>query len=125
MACAPFEFRRPYECPMRAFEVSGFDVGRLLALLLVTAIGLYVCYLLVAPFLPALVWALTGAVLVAPVHRAIAGWLRYPSLSAAVSVTLIILVVVVPLVWLLQQLAGTFQAGVATAQAHLGSNSLR
>ena len=110
---------------MPSFQDPGFGVVRLLALLVTTAVGLYVCYLLILPFLPALVWALTAAVLAAPVHQSIASRLRRPNLSAAISVVLLILVVFVPLAWVAQHLAATFQAGIATMQAQLASNTLQ
>jgi predicted PurR-regulated permease PerM len=110
---------------MRVFQVPGFGVVRLLALLVTTAIGLYVCYLLILPFLPALVWALMAAVLAAPVHRAMASRLRHPNLSAAISVMLLFLVVFVPLALVAQHLGSTFQAGIATGQAQLASNTLQ
>lgn len=108
---------------MRSFQESG--VVRLLALLVITGIILYGCYLLIIPFLPALVWALTAAVLAAPVHQAMASRLGHPNLSAAISTTLLFLVVFVPVVLVGQQLGGTFLTGLGNLQTQLGSNSLQ
>ena len=110
---------------MRAFQKPDLGVVRLVGLLVTTAIGLYVCYLLIVPFLPALVWALTAAVLAAPLHHAIASRLRRPNLSAAISVALLVLVIVVPVVLLGQHLAGTVQTGIATVQANFTSGDLQ
>jgi predicted PurR-regulated permease PerM len=110
---------------MRAFRDPGFGAVRLLALLVTTAIGLYICYLLVLPFLSALVWALTAAVLAAPMHQAMVSRLGRPSLSAAISVGLLILIVFVPMLLLGQRLAGTFQTGIVALQTQLATNSLQ
>ena len=73
-----------------------FDLLRGFALLVATLIGLYVCYLLALPFLPALTWALTLAVLAAPLHRRFVGRLKQPSLSAAIFVILLAMLVLLP-----------------------------
>lgn len=70
--------------------------ARMLVLLAATIVGIYVCYLLVAPFLPALAWALTLAVAFDPVHRWSEARLKRSSLSATVSVLVVVVVVVVP-----------------------------
>jgi predicted PurR-regulated permease PerM len=109
---------------MRFSEEPGVYVLRLVAMLAVTAVGVYVCLLLILPFLAALVWALTAAVLAAPIHQAVVSRLQRPSLAAAISVGLLVLVVFVPVVLLLQNLAGTFQTGIATIQAQLAGDNL-
>ena len=43
-------------------------------MLVATAFGIYICYLLAAPFVPALAWALALAVLFTPLQR----WLLIP-----------------------------------------------
>ena len=68
-----------------------FDVLRALALLLATLIGLIVCYLVAAPFLPALIWALTAAVLAMPLHRRLEKKVKHPNLAAGVSLSVLAL----------------------------------
>ena len=65
-------------------------------LLAATAVGLYLCYLMVLPFVPALTWALALAVLFMPVHRWIESAVKHASLAASASVLTISLIVVVP-----------------------------
>ncbi|MEX2263081.1 MAG: AI-2E family transporter [Bryobacteraceae bacterium] len=67
-----------------------------LALIAVTAAVLYLCYLLVRPFLTSLAWALALAVVGYPVHRRIAQRVRNPGLAAAISVVAVALIVVAP-----------------------------
>ena len=69
---------------------------RSFVLLALTIAGIVLCFLLLMPFLPALVWALALAVLCLPAHRWIETRLGNDSLAAAVSVLLIGLLVVVP-----------------------------
>ena len=50
---------------------------RTLVLLVVSAAGIWLCYLLAEPFLPALAWALALSVLFTPLQR----WLELGSVS--------------------------------------------
>jgi len=69
---------------------------RSFVLLALTIAGIYLCFRLLLPFLPALVWALALAILCVPAHRWIEARLRNDNWAAASSVLLIGLVVVVP-----------------------------
>lgn len=69
---------------------------RTLVLLVFTGLGLYLCWRLAAPFLPALAWALAFAVLFASWQRWLEAKLRHPNLAAAAAVFVIALIVVVP-----------------------------
>lgn len=62
-----------------------------------TVAGVLLCALLVAPFLPALTWAIALAVIAHPLHRGIdRRFGRHRSLSAALAVALVTLIVVLP-----------------------------
>jgi predicted PurR-regulated permease PerM len=71
-----------------------------IALLASTAIGLYLCYRIIHPFLPALTWALALAVVARPVHHAIARRIPHSGSAAAISVTLVTLLLLAPAVLL-------------------------
>ena len=77
---------------------------RFFGVLLVTAIGLYVCYRLALPFLSALTWALVLAVVLYPAHRRVEGRLGNPNLAALISVSVAAVVVGLPLVLVAEQL---------------------
>ncbi len=81
----------------------GWDV-RKLVLIVLTALGIYICYRLVLPVLPTLVWALALAVLFIPLHRRLEAKLKRPSLAACVSVLVVGLIVAVPAVFVVQRL---------------------
>ena len=68
-----------------------------LVLIAATAIGLYLCFRLAAPFLSPIVWALTLAVVFAPLQRKLEDKLHRPSVSAILTVTAVVLIVFIPL----------------------------
>ena len=96
----------------------------LFALLVATLIGLYICYLLLQPFIAALTWALAIAVLITPAHHAIESRLRYPSLAATISVILLVLLVMVPLSWVGQRLLEELSNGLVLVQEHVATGHL-
>ena len=67
-----------------------------LVLTAATAVGIYLCYRMAMPFLSAIVWALTLAVVLAPFHRWLESKLKCRNLSAVLSVVVVGLIVVVP-----------------------------
>lgn len=68
-------------------------------------LGLFLCYLLTLPFLSSLTWAFVLSVVFLPMHRRIEGLTRqYNSLAAAVSVSMAMIVVLVPLALVGQQI---------------------
>ena len=77
-----------------------------LVLMTATALGIYLCYRLAAPFLAALAFALALAVLFAPFQKWLESKLKHPSLAAAGSTLVIGLIVVVPLTFVGEQLVG-------------------
>ena len=87
-----------------------------LALLAATALGLYLCYLMTLPFVPALTWALALAVVFMPVHRRRESAVKHPTLAASISVLGIGLVVVVP---------ATFMAHRLVSEAATGADTIR
>lgn len=73
------------------------DRARWLALVAATAIGLYLCWLMLRPFISVLEWAIVLVIVFYPVHRRLAHRIRRRSLSAVLSCLLVVLVVVLPL----------------------------
>lgn len=77
---------------------------RALVLIIATGGGIYLCYLLAKPFIPALAGALALAVLFAPLHRRLESHVRRPSLAAAISIVVIALIVLVPVTFVVNRL---------------------
>jgi predicted PurR-regulated permease PerM len=92
-----------------------------LALTAATALGLYLCYLMTLPFLPALTWALTLAVLFMPVQRWLESMVKHPNLAASLSVLGIGLIVVVPATIMGQRLISEAVTGADTIRATVES----
>jgi predicted PurR-regulated permease PerM len=92
-----------------------FTRERILVLVLavITIVVFYLCYLLVAPFVPALAWALAIAVVAHPVHEWLRRHLKGPSLGAAVAVVIVTVTIVTPATFVIHQVS---KEGVATAE---------
>src|SRR4051794_6304392 len=71
--------------------------ARWLALLAATAIALYVCWLMLAPFVEVLMWAAVLAIVFYPVHLWIVRRTGRPGWAALLSCLLVVGVIVIPL----------------------------
>ncbi len=75
-----------------------------LMLMVATMLGVYLCFRMALPFLPAVTWALTLAVLFSPFQRRLEERRIYPGLAAGISVAVAILIVAVPMLFVGKQL---------------------
>jgi predicted PurR-regulated permease PerM len=96
-----------------------------LLLMAVTALGIYLCGLLAAPFLPALAWALALAVLFAPFQKWLESKLAHSGLAAMIAVTVIALIVVVPAVFVAQKLVVQAVKGAQLIESKVSSGEWR
>jgi predicted PurR-regulated permease PerM len=71
--------------------------ARWLALVVATAIALYLCWLMLQPFVNVLAWAAVLVILFYPVHRRLVAWTHRPATSALLSSLLVIFTILVPL----------------------------
>ena len=78
---------------------------RAIALALLAAAGIYLCYRLAQPCIPSLVWAGALALIFTPLQRWTEARLKRPNLAAAFSLVIIGLLVVAPATWFAQKLA--------------------
>lgn len=82
-------------------------------LLFVTVISLYLCWLMIQPFIGVLAWATVLVIVFYPIHRRLVQRTRRPALSALLSCILVILTILVPVVLLtvavLNELSGATQ----------------
>jgi len=88
-------------------------------LLLVTAIALYLCWLMVKPFAGVLAWAAVLVIVFYPVHQRLVRKTRRPALSALISCVLVILTILVPVVLLTIAVLREFSGAMQTVQASL------
>jgi predicted PurR-regulated permease PerM len=98
---------------------------RAFVLLALTVGGIYICYLLLLPFLPGLVWALALAILFMPVHRWVEAKLSNGDLAAAISVLLIGLIVVLPIIVISSWIIEGAAEGAAAAHDRITSGEWR
>ena len=73
---------------------------RLIAVLAAIGIALYLCWLMLRPFIIVLAWAAVIVIVFYPVHRRLAQRIKRPGLSAMLSTIIVIIVFVLPLVLL-------------------------
>jgi predicted PurR-regulated permease PerM len=91
----------------------------------VTVAGLYLCYRLAAPFVPAMAGALALAVLFAPLHRRLERRLGPGNLAAALCVAMVVVLVVIPVVFIANRLINELGRGVQAMQGLVESGSWR
>jgi predicted PurR-regulated permease PerM len=101
------------------------DQIRFLIVVLVTGIGVYLCYLLTVPFLAALTWALVLSVMFSNAHDKIVLHVKYPNLAAAISVAAILVLVIFPLVFVVQQLVREAAKGAVYFEAEMRNGQWR
>jgi predicted PurR-regulated permease PerM len=93
----------------------------LLALMAATAVGIYLCYLMILPFLPALTWALALAVLFVPLHQWFESMLKRPNAAASASLLAIGAIVVVPAAFVGQRLISEALSSADTMRLRIES----
>jgi predicted PurR-regulated permease PerM len=84
-----------------------------------TAIALYLCWLMLRPFIGVLEWAGVLVVVFYPVHKRLAKRIRSRSLGALVSCVLVIIIVVLPLTLLTMALANELASVTQDLPAHI------
>jgi predicted PurR-regulated permease PerM len=94
---------------------------RWLALLALTAAALYVCWLMLLPFVNVLAWASVLVILFYPIHQRLVALTRRPSWSALLSTVIVISVIVFPLTLLTMVVAKEIGEVASDAQDFLRS----
>jgi predicted PurR-regulated permease PerM len=101
--------------------------ARWIALLAASAIALYLCWLMLQPFLGVLIWAAVLVVVFYPVHRRLVVYTNRPATSALLSSLLVIVAILAPLALitfaLFNQLSGLTQNLPANLSSLLDPNS--
>ncbi|HWP43312.1 MAG TPA: AI-2E family transporter, partial [Blastocatellia bacterium] len=81
-----------------------------------TALAIYICYQLVQPFLPAIIWAVALAVIAHPLHEQIERRVPYENLAAALSVFIVALAIIAPAILVLNRLIRDAVEGIELIQ---------
>ena len=96
-----------------------------LVLMAVSVVGIYFCYRLAAPFLPALAWALALAVLFAPLQRWLESKVKHSNLAATICVLVVAVIVVVPATFVAERIIGEAARGAETIKTMVESGEWR
>jgi predicted PurR-regulated permease PerM len=82
----------------RSTGVFTRDRGKLLVVSAATILCVYLCYRLAQPLIPALVWAITGSVVVHPVVKWLGRWIHSPRWRAGVTVGVVAVALFAPII---------------------------
>jgi predicted PurR-regulated permease PerM len=96
-----------------------------LALIVITAVVIVLCYRLTLPFLPALAWALALAVMTHPIHHRLKVWIPFPNLAALLSVIAVAILIVAPVVFVTRHLVNEVGTYSQILQRELESGKWR
>jgi predicted PurR-regulated permease PerM len=88
--------------------------GKLIALAAATVVVLYLCYLLIMPFIPPIVWAVTAAVVTHRLSRWVGGHVKTPDAKAGICVAVVAVAVLLPAAIVIT--AGVQQVAVAVKE---------
>lgn len=94
---------------------------RWLALLIAAALALYVCWLMLLPFMDVLAWAAVLVILFHPLHKRIIALTGRPGWSALLSTVIVVAVILIPVTLLTLAVAKEVGAVAETAQGFLRS----
>jgi predicted PurR-regulated permease PerM len=97
------------------------------ALVVALTITLYLCWLMLRPFIGVISWAAVLVIVFYPIHKRILRWIRNPVLSAFISCVLVIVVILVPVALItlavINELAGAMKNLQAAVNYILDPNS--
>jgi predicted PurR-regulated permease PerM len=111
--------------PPRRSAAPGADGGRTMprfgarwiALLAATLIAIYLCWLMISPFIEVLLWAGVLVVVFFPVHQRILARVRGPNLAAALSCALVVVTILAPITLVTIAIVGEAAGAVDNVQA--------
>lgn len=89
------------------------------ALAVASVAGVLLCALIAWPFLGAITWALTLAILFTPLQERVEKRMRHPSIAALLSTAIVIVVVVVPAIFVVERLITEAASGIQALQARV------
>jgi len=115
---------KPIASPVTSEWGSKSHIHTLL-MMTATAFGVYLCYRMASPFLPAIAWALALAVVFTRFQRWLESKIKPVSLAAAISVLVIGLMVVVPVAFVLQNLFVQAAKGAEMIESKVTSGEWR
>jgi predicted PurR-regulated permease PerM len=101
------------------------DHALVVVLVVATTLLLFLCGLLVRPFMAPIAWALALAVVAHPMHRWIAARIKKPSLASGLAVFAICIIIVAPAAFVAHNIVQEASKGVKAIQASVESGDWR
>lgn len=98
--------------------------GRL-TLAVASVAGILLCLIIAWPFLGAITWALTLAVLFAPLHLRVEKLVKHTNIAALLSTAIVVVVVLVPAVFVVERLITEAAFGIQSLQERVESGELQ
>ena len=92
-----------------------------IVLFIITAIAIYLCYLVILPFLPALAWGMALAVMLHPLHGWIERHIKNEDIAAGLAVGIVALGIIAPVVLIGQQVVKEASSSLETVQKKFSS----
>lgn len=99
-------------------------LGRL-TLAVASVAGICLCILIAWPFIGAITWALTLAILFSPLHARVEKIVTHPNIAALLSTAIVAVVVVVPAGFVVERLISEAGSGIQSLQARVESGELQ
>jgi predicted PurR-regulated permease PerM len=95
------------------------------ALAVSSIVGILLCLLIAWPFLGAITWALTLAILFLPFHARVEKLVKQPNIAALLSTSIVVVAVVVPAVFVIERLISEAASGIQILQTRVESGELQ
>jgi predicted PurR-regulated permease PerM len=95
------------------------------ALAVASVAGIFLCILVAWPFLGAITWAVTLAILFSSLHKKVEKVVRHRNIAAALSTAVVVVVVLVPAVFVVERLIAEATTGILSLQARVESGELQ
>lgn len=95
------------------------------AIAVASILGMVLCFYIAKPFLGAVTWGLTLAILFAGVHAWLERKIKHPNIAALLSTAIVAVVVIVPAVFVVERLITEAVSGIASLQARVESGDLQ
>ncbi len=96
-----------------------------LVLMGLTGVGIYLCFRMMGPFLPAFAWAMALAVVFAPLHRWLETRVKHAGLSATIGILVVVVIVLVPATFIMDRMLVEAARGAQTIKALVVSGEWR
>jgi len=93
--------------------------ARWIALLSITALILYLCWMVVAPFVQVLLWAVVLAIISYPLNQRLLRRFKRPSLCAILTMLVLIITLLVPLIFVIIMLLNEAASAAPALQANI------